>query len=156
MIAPGWTIVWASVIGAVSAVLGMWVNHATARSARRDALMENRRRDAVDAVADLVYALDAHRAAMWELGTAELEDRPASLIITLTATTQATRVAITKPEVRVLTLLPALAKVAKRAIQLTYDMYQPVGKDALTCLRQAALEARERVVEAAAKAVKGH
>ncbi|MET9016897.1 protein kilB [Streptomyces olivaceoviridis] len=114
--------------------------------ARTEAM--SRRQAAVDAVADLVAAVSAHRAAMWHRESLRLtgEDwREAR------AASQTTRAAISAPAVRVAVLVPALRAVADAAAQASYALRGAETAGDLDAARAASMAADEQLIAEAGR-----
>ena len=113
------------------------------RTALAGAEAASRRQAAVDAVAELVAAVAAHRAAMWSRESLRLagedwaEARTAS---------QATRAAISAPAVRVAVLATALRTAADTAVQASYALRGAQTRESLDAAREASVNADEQLV----------
>jgi hypothetical protein len=114
-----------------------------ARSAAADSEAVARRAAGVDAVAELVAAVSAHRAAMWARESLRLAGEDWS---TARAASQATRAAISAPAVRVAVLVPALRTVADAAARASYALRGAATADDLDAARAASLAADEQLV----------
>jgi hypothetical protein len=126
-----------------------WWHARTVRVERRDRRDAQRREELLTAVADLVAALDAHRAAMWVRETTRLSGDPADVPATVDRAHQ-TRAAVSAPLVRVRILAPGLATAASSATQATYAMHDAPTTNFLDRQRQASLDAIARLETAAA------
>ncbi|EGX55133.1 hypothetical protein SZN_34477 [Streptomyces zinciresistens K42] len=119
-----------------------------ARTERVAVRSEDRRRERLTAVTDLVSALAAHRRAMRvreDLRLAGDQDGYAAA----RAESHATRAAITAPLMLVTVLAPDLADAASGAASATYALRGAADAAALTALRRAAIAATDRLVTAA-------
>lgn len=141
--------VWASVITLVATLSGGlltgMVQARVARAARRD----TRQADAITAVASLVAALADHRRAMWVVEDLRLSGADTQTVAEARATSHTTRSAVTAPLVAVRILVPALAQPAQHATRATFAMHAAPDSATLAALRSSALEASDRLVEAA-------
>ncbi|WP_261994310.1 protein kilB [Streptomyces sp. t39] len=107
-----------------------------------------RRQHAVDAVATLVSAIAAHRAAMWHRESLRLDGDDWT---DARAASQATRAAISAPAVQVAVLLPALRPAADAAAEAVYALRGAATLTALADARAASLTADERLVAEAGR-----
>ncbi|NYI05567.1 protein kilB [Allostreptomyces psammosilenae] len=137
---------WDSIIAVAGTLAGTATAGAitarTAKQGRRD----QKTSDAMRAVADLVAAIDAHRAAMYSAGDAKLSGGDSA---SARRDAHSTRGAISAPLTQVRILAPALGDPAKRAVQATYDMRNPRNRADLDQRRAAAKAAVEALVDAA-------
>ncbi|MEW2298136.1 protein kilB [Streptomyces sp. NPDC006743] len=113
------------------------------RTALRDSETAARRRDAVDAVAALVAAVAAHRAAMWHRETLRLTGEDWTEARRHSHTTRA---AISAPAVRLAVLAPALRLAAEAAARACYALRDADSTDTLTTAREASLAADEHLI----------
>ncbi len=116
------------------------------RAALTTAETVSRRQAAVDAVADLVAAIAAHRAAMWHRETLRLAGQDWT---DARATSQTTRAAISAPAVRLAVLAPSLRTTADAAAHASYALRGAPTTDDLDAARTASLAADERLITAA-------
>ncbi|MEU6664275.1 protein kilB [Streptomyces sp. NPDC046821] len=138
-------------IGTIIAILGTLAGAALsallqgrqARTALTGAEAVARRQAAVDAVADLVAAVAAHRAAMWHRESLRLEGEDWS---EARAASQTTRAAISAPAVRVAVLAPALRTAADAAARASYALRDAETTEDLAAARAASLAAQEQLV----------
>ncbi|OYP09992.1 hypothetical protein CFC35_42000 [Streptomyces sp. FBKL.4005] len=108
----------------------------------------SRRRDAVDAIAELVAAVAAHRAAMWHRETLRLQGADWTQA---RAASQSTRAAISAPAVRVAVLTPALRAAADAAVRASYALRGAETSEALSVAREASLAADEHLITEAGR-----
>ncbi|MEU8683017.1 protein kilB [Streptomyces sp. NPDC048611] len=141
---------WQSVIAILGTLAGAsvtaWFQQRGQRAERAAATLAAHRRDALDAVTDLVTALADHRTTMWLREDARLAGADWT---TLRADSHTTRAAITAPAVRVAILLPALADTAQAATAATYAMRNATDHAALAAAREDAVTAADRLIDAA-------
>lgn len=141
---------WQSVIAILGTLAGAsmtaWFQQRGQRAERAAAEAATHRRDALDAVTDLVTALADHRRAMWLREDARLAGTDWTELRTASHTTRA---AITAPTVRVTILLPALATTAQNAATATYAMRGATDHATLTAAREDAVAAADRLIDAA-------
>lgn len=119
-----------------------------AQTALRGSEAMARRRDAVEAVAALVAALDAHRSAMWHREARRLDGQDWS---EARAASHGTRAAISAPAVRVAVLVPALRPVADAAARASYALRGAETHEDLAAARTASLTATEQLVAEAGR-----
>jgi len=147
-----------AILSTLVAVLGTLAGTALA------ALMRNRadkaardsehRRAVVAAVADLVAALADHRRTMWVLEDTRLSGASNDICTQARADSHATRSAVSSPQVRVLVLAPELASVADAAVRATYALHDAPDTATLSHLRQASVDACDRLMHHAAEALR--
>ncbi|MFE7780371.1 protein kilB [Streptomyces nigrescens] len=141
---------WQSVIAILGTLAGAsmtaWFQQRSQRAERAAATATTHRRDALDAVTDLVTALADHRKAMWLREEARLAG--ADWADARTAS-HATRAAITAPTVRVTILLPTLATTAQTAATATYTLRNATDHTALAAAREDAITATDQLTHAA-------
>ncbi|MEU2380361.1 protein kilB [Streptomyces misionensis] len=143
-------------IGTVIAILGTLAGATLSaifqgrqqRTALEGTEAADRRRDAVDAVAALVSAIAAHRAAMWHRETLRLDGADWD---EARATSQATRAAISAPAVRAAVLVPALRDAATAAARASYALRGAESHEALNAAREASVAADEHLVAEAGR-----
>lgn len=137
-----------AVLGTLSGSLLTGVLSArTARLGREAAQRDADRTVVVTALADLVAALNAHRAAMWLREDLRLRGEHEAYE-QARERSHATRAAVSAPLAKVCVLAPWLAGVARGAAQATYDLRNADAKD-LSDLRTDALTASDRLIRAA-------
>ncbi|MFF8996194.1 protein kilB [Streptomyces sp. NPDC014983] len=107
-----------------------------------------RRQAAVDAVAEMVAAVAAHRAAMWHRESLRLKGEDWS---EARAASQATRAAISAPAVRVQVLVPDLRTAVDTATRATYALRGTETTEALEAARTASLEADAQLISEAGR-----
>lgn len=105
-----------------------------------------RRQAAVDALADLVAAIAAHRAAMWHRETLRLAGEDWT---DARAASRTTRAAISAPAVRVAVLVPALREAVDAATRASYALRGAETPEALETARAASLDAEQGLIRAA-------
>lgn len=103
--------------------------------------------EALTALANLVKALDRHRAQMW---LAENERLAGRETVELVDATHETRAGVSEPLTRVRSLLGSLADIAAAAAQTTNEMFDSPDLDELKARRLAALNAVDQLVTTAA------
>ncbi|WP_330479953.1 protein kilB (plasmid) [Streptomyces platensis] len=143
---------WQSIIAILGTLAGAstsaWFQQRGQRAERAAAATATHRRDALDAVTDLVTALADHRKAMWLREDARLAGVDWA---GLRADSHATRAAITAPAVRVTVLLPALAGAAQAAAAATYAMRNATDHAELDAAREGAVTATDALTHAAGR-----
>ncbi|MFF4756362.1 protein kilB [Streptomyces sp. NPDC002514] len=107
-----------------------------------------RRQAAVDAVADLVAAVSAHRSAMWHRESLRLAGQDWTEARTAS---HASRAAITAPAVRLAVLLPALRPAADAAAHASYALRGADTTTVLDAAREASLAADQHLVAEAGR-----
>lgn len=118
------------------------------RMDRAETRAEDRRRERLTAVTDLVSALAAHRRAMWvreDLRLAGDQDG----YIAARAESHTTRAAITAPLTLVSVLAPDMAQAAADAAAATYALRGAPDAEALAALRRGAITASDRLIASA-------
>jgi hypothetical protein len=148
-------VVWPSVIAVAGTLAGAGlaavVQARAGRVQRRETRRDSRRSEVLVAVSGLVSALAEHRLAMWVVGELRLSGAVGEVVAQARAAAHVTRSAVTAPLVTVRVVAPVLAVLADRAVQAVYGMRHPTGLVELEARRQDALEASDRLVEAAAE-----
>lgn len=142
----------ATVITSMIAVLGTlggvaftgWTADRRERSMRR----ESRRIDAIRAVAELVAALSAYRRAAWVYECARLRGEGTG---ELRSVRHAARGALDVPLTTLRVLVPGLARIAQEAVSAINAQRGVETASTLDALRQAARDASDRLVAAAAE-----
>lgn len=131
-----------------------YIQSRAARAQRVDAHRRAQQDGAVDAVAELVAAIDAHRAKMWTMENQRHENaqdgEPAPARPEAVDATIATRAAISTPLTRVCLLLPTLAPLARAAVKATYELHNSTSAAKLKTLRDAAIAAAAEFTDTAA------
>jgi hypothetical protein len=146
------------VITAIIAVLGTLagslltgtLQHYSQRAALRAAAENTRKREILDAIADLVTALADHRRAMWVREDLRLKGADWS---EARAESHRTRSALTAPLLRVQLLLPEVAAEARAAASATYALRgaSESGETGLASRRDHAIHATDELVTAAGR-----
>jgi hypothetical protein len=143
---------WQSLIAVVGTLAGVLLTslaqQRTARTERSAAERTARRRDALDAVAQLAAALADHRRAMW---VREEQRLAGGDWTTAREASHETRAAITAPAVRVAVLVPELAPAVKAAETATYALRGAADHQTLAAARQDAVAAAETLVHDAGR-----
>ncbi|MET8703642.1 protein kilB [Kitasatospora sp. NPDC004723] len=129
------------------ALLAGLMQERAARAQRAEARREERHRDRVRAITDLVVALTDHRGAMWVREERRIEG--AEDYVAARTASHSTRAAITAPLATLAVLAPRLAETANAAAGAVYAMRGAADLDALGEARTAAVEAIERLLRAA-------
>ncbi|MEU7435652.1 protein kilB [Streptomyces sioyaensis] len=141
---------WQSIIAILGTLAGAsvsaWFQQRGQRAERTAATAAAHRRDALDAVTDLVTALADHRRTMWLREDARLTGADWA---GLRADSHTTRAAITAPAVRVTVLLPDLAATVQAAAAATYAMRNATDHAALNTAREDAITATDALTHAA-------
>jgi hypothetical protein len=154
------TAVWSSLIAVIGTLSGGLlaglVQARLASAARREMRGDTRRADALAAVTALVSAVADHRRARWMREELRLTDASEHPLAEARTACRTTRSAITAPLVTVRILLPALIPAAEHAVQATYAMRDCGDHATLTQLRAEALDASDRLVEAASAFFAAH
>ncbi|MER6146206.1 protein kilB [Streptomyces sparsogenes] len=145
---------WSSIIAVVGTLLGSAVAYVLQQRAgrieRAEARTEARRRDRLAAVTALVAALADHRRAMWVREDLRMTGDAPEAYAAARADSHATRAAITAPLTTVAILAPELAGAAEDAARAVYALRGASDPEVLSARRQAAIEAADRLVAAAA------
>jgi hypothetical protein len=139
-----------AVVGTLSGgLLAGVVQGRVARAGRRETRCEVRRSEVLAAVTGLVSALADHRRAMWVLEDLRLAGADEQVVGQARATSHVTRSAVTAPLTTVSILAADLAPVATQAAQAAFALHAAPDPSTLADLRAAALQASDRLVEAA-------
>ncbi|MFF2548347.1 protein kilB [Kitasatospora sp. NPDC058063] len=140
-----------AVLGTLLGTLGAgYMQQRAARAERVETRRESREQARVQALRDLVTALDAHRRAMWLREKIRLADPDAADRFDAARTaSHLTRAAITGPLVTLSVLAPALAGLASHAAQASYAMRNAADPDVLAAARDGAVAAVASLVAAA-------
>ncbi|MFD4535607.1 protein kilB [Kitasatospora sp. NPDC058397] len=147
-----------AVLGTLLGTLGAgYMQQRAARAERAEARRESREQARVQALRDLVTALDAHRRAMWlrekiRLADPDAADRNgarAARYDEARTASHLTRAAITGPLVTLSVLAPALAGLANDAAEASYAMRNAPDPDVLAAARNSAVAAVMSLVAAA-------
>jgi hypothetical protein len=138
-----------SLVTVGGALLGVLAGGFTqARLSHRD----TRRQQALNAIAALVAALDAHRAAMWRREeirlTAGSPEDVAQEYEAARAASHVTRGALTMPLVTIRLLMPDLATRADAAAKSTYALRDATTMEGLQIQRGNSMAAREFLLAA--------
>jgi len=146
--------VWAAVVAVVGTLAGGLVTGLvqgwSARLARAAHRGDARREAVLAAVTALAAAVADHRRAMWlreQVRLTGADDAAAR------AASHGTRSAVTAPLTTVRLLAPALADQAERAVAATFALRGALDADTLAALREAAIVAADRLIEAAARCI---
>jgi hypothetical protein len=146
---------WSNVIAVLGTLAGCLltggVQARVARIERREIRWEAHRTAALDAVTALVEALANHRTAMFVLEDRRLSGADADAVEEARQASHVTRTAVTNPLTRLCIVTPGLAKPARQAAKAAYAMRQSADADVLEARRRDAVEASDRLVEAAAE-----
>lgn len=146
---------WASVIAVAGTLLGGLLAGAvqawTARVARRETRVADRRAEALTAVTALLAAVADHRSRSWVKEDLRLSGADEQAVVEARDAGHLTRSAITAPLTTVSILTPALADAAEAAVQATYAMRNAADHDALEQLRAASVAAEKQLRQAASR-----
>lgn len=146
---------WTSVIAVLGTLAGGLLTGGLqariSRGARREDRETARREAQLAAVTALVGALADHRRAMWVREDERLSGATGDRLAEARAASHATRAAITAPQTTVEILAPELADVAKAAARAAYALRNAPSRTELDELREAAMNASDRLVAAAAE-----
>ncbi|MFH8870294.1 protein kilB [Streptomyces griseus] len=147
---------WGSVIAVVGTLLGSvtayMLQQRTARTDRADVRRHEERRDRIAAVTALTVALADHRRSMWVREDLRLSGASDADYQAARAASHNTRSALTGPLTTLAILAPDLAGVAREAAGATYALRNTENRELLDFYRQAAIEAADELVRAAATA----
>ncbi|MEI5035735.1 protein kilB [Streptomyces sp. S1A(2023)] len=147
---------WGSVIAVVGTLLGSvtayMLQQRTARTDRADVRRHEERRDRIAAVTALTVALADHRRSMWVREDLRLSGAPDADYQAARAASHTTRSALTAPLTTLAILAPDLAGVAQDAAGATYALRNTENRELLDFYREAAIEAADDLVRAAATA----
>ncbi|MDX3487593.1 protein kilB [Streptomyces sp. ID05-18] len=147
---------WGSVIAVLGTLLGSvtayMLQQRTARTDRADVRRHEERRDRIAAVTALTVALADHRRSMWVREDLRLSGGSDADYQAARAASHNTRSALTAPLTTLAILAPDLAEVAQEAAGATYALRNTENRELLDFYREAAIEAADNLVRAAATA----
>ncbi|MEU3702548.1 protein kilB [Streptomyces anulatus] len=147
---------WGSVIAVLGTLLGSvtayMLQQRTARTDRADVRRHEERRDRIAAVTALTVALADHRRSMWVREDLRLSGASDADYQAARAASHNTRSALTAPLTTLAILAPDLAGVAQEAAGATYALRNTENRELLDFYREAAIEAADDLVRAAATA----
>ncbi|MFJ9529029.1 protein kilB [Streptomyces cyaneofuscatus] len=147
---------WGGVIAVLGTLLGSVTAYVlqqrTARTDRADVRRHEERRDRIAAVMALVAALADHRRAMWVREDLRLSGATEADYQAARAASHNTHSALTAPLTTLAILAPELAGVAQGAADATYALRNSENRELLDFYREAAIEAADNLVRAAATA----
>ncbi|MFF9637362.1 protein kilB [Streptomyces bacillaris] len=147
---------WGSVIAVLGTLLGSVTAYVlqqrTARKDRAEVRGYEERRDRIAAVTALTVALADHRRAMWVREDLRLSGASDADYQAARAASHNTRSALTAPLTTLAILAPDLAGVAQDAAGATYALRNTENRGLLDFYREAAIEAADDLVRAAATA----
>ncbi|MFI0936555.1 protein kilB [Streptomyces sp. NPDC021019] len=147
---------WGSVIAVLGTLLGSvtayMLQQRTARTDRADVRRHEARRDRIAAVTALTVALADHRRSMWVREDLRLSGASDADYQAARAASHNTRSALTAPLTTLAILAPDLAGVAQDAAGATYALRNTENRELLDFYREAAIEAADDLVRAAATA----
>ncbi|MFY0510238.1 protein kilB [Streptomyces anulatus] len=147
---------WGSVIAVLGTLLGSvtayMLQQRTARKDRAEVRGYEERRDRIAAVTALTVALADHRRSMWVREDLRLSGASDADYQAARAASHNTRSALTAPLTTLAILAPHLAAVAQDAAGATYALRNTENRELLDFYRQAAIEAADELVRAAATA----
>ncbi|MFJ2098187.1 protein kilB [Streptomyces anulatus] len=147
---------WLSVIAVLGTLLGSvttyMLQQCTARKDRAEARGYEERRDRIAAVTALTVALADHRLSMWVREDLRLSGASDADYQAARAASHNTRSALTAPLTTLAILAPELAGVAQDAAGATYALRNTENRELLDFYREAAIEAADDLVRAAATA----
>ncbi|MDF9807015.1 protein kilB [Streptomyces anulatus] len=147
---------WGSVIAVLGTLLGSvtayMLQQRTARRDRAEVRGYEQRRDRIAAVTALTVALADHRRSMWVREDLRLSGASDADYQAARAASHNTRSALTAPLTTLAILAPELAGVAQEAAGATYALRNTENRELLDSYRQAAIEAADDLVRAAATA----
>ncbi|MFD8714582.1 protein kilB [Streptomyces anulatus] len=147
---------WGSVIAVLGTLFGSvtayMLQQRTARTDRADFRRHEERRDRIAAVTALTVALTDHRRAMWVREDLRLSGASDADYQAARTASHNTRSALTAPLTTLAILAPELAGVAQEAAGATYALRNTENRELLDFYRQAAIEAADELVRAAATA----
>ncbi len=147
---------WGSVIAVLGTLLGSvtayMLQQRTARKDRAEVRGYEERRDRIAAVTTLTVALADHRRSMWVREDLRLSGASDADYQAARAASHNTRSALTAPLTTLAILAPDLAGVAQDAAGATYALRNTENRELLDFYREAAIEAADDLVRAAATA----
>ncbi|MEU5288778.1 protein kilB [Streptomyces sp. NPDC020755] len=147
---------WLSVIAVLGTLLGSvttyMLQQRTARKDRAEVRGYEERRDQIAAVTALTVALADHRLSMWVREDLRLSGASDADYQAARAASHNTRSALTAPLTTLAILAPDLARVAQGAAGATYALRNTENRELLDFYREAAIEAADDLVRAAATA----
>ncbi|MFH9747757.1 protein kilB [Streptomyces anulatus] len=147
---------WGSVIAVLGTLLGSvtayGLQQRTARKDRAEVRGYEERRDRIAAVTALTVALADHRRSMWVREDLRLSGASDADYQAARAASHNTRSALTAPLTTLAILAPELAGVAQDAAGATYALRNTENRELLDSYREAAIEAADDLVRAAATA----
>jgi hypothetical protein len=152
--------VWSNVVTAAATLGGVAITaYSNARNVRAQHRAKIQRESvdaALDAAAELISAVDAHRAAMWKLEDLRITGAETVRVDDAQAVSHGTRAAITRPQVRLFVLVPDLTDAVNAAVQATFAMRDSTDLAELETRRTAAHQARGRLITACQAAFAAH
>ncbi|MCX4520523.1 protein kilB [Streptomyces anulatus] len=147
---------WGSVIAVLGTLLGSvtayMLQQRTARKDRAEVRGYEERRDRIAAVTALTVALADHRRSMWVREDLRLSGASDADYRAARTASHNTRSALTAPLTTLAILAPDLAAVAQGAAGATYALRSSENRELLDFYREAAIEAADDLVRAAATA----
>ncbi|RPK78874.1 hypothetical protein EES45_16560 [Streptomyces sp. ADI97-07] len=145
---------WASVIAVLGTLLGSTtaylLQQRTVRADRAEARRYEERRDRIAAVTALTVALADHRRSMWVREDLRMSGAADADYQSARTASHGTRSALTAPLTVLTILAPGLAGLAKEAADATYNLRGVASRELLDTRRRDAIEAADRLVQAAA------
>jgi hypothetical protein len=148
---------WPSIIAVIGTLAGALTTNVMqarfSRADRREDRADARREAQLAAITQLVTALADHRLAMWVREDLRLNGADSEHVAKARTASYATRSAITAPLTAVAILVPSLTEVARAAAEATYALRGADSHADLDASRRGAMEASDRLVTAAGKAV---
>ncbi|MFD9486977.1 protein kilB [Streptomyces sp. NPDC059991] len=141
---------WGSVIAVVGTLLGSVTAFLLQQISTRTTTL---RRDRLVAVTALTVALADHRRAMWVREELRLTGAGPAAYEAARSESHTTRSAITAPLTTLAMLAPDLSASAQRAAEAVYALRAAADLQTLTARRATAIEASDRLVRVAAKAI---
>lgn len=140
------------VAGTLAATLSVTaLQHRAARTEHAERIEQDRRRELVHAVTNLVTALADHRRAMWARERLRLTGADEAVYGEARSESHRIRADITAPLVTLSILATALATAAGEAARATYALRAAADHDVLDRARTEAARASEHLVAAAAQ-----
>ncbi|WP_413787879.1 protein kilB [Streptomyces anulatus] len=136
-----------TLLGSVTAYM---LQQRTARRDRAEVRGYEERRDRIAAVTALTVALADHRRSMWVREDLRLSGASDADYQAARAASHNTRSALTAPLTTLAILAPDLAGVAQDAAGATYALRNTENRELLDFYREAAIEAADDLVRAAA------
>ncbi|MFI5987390.1 protein kilB [Streptomyces sp. NPDC051555] len=128
-------------------LMAWWGQTRQARVQRQQAIVNR----GLAALADLAAALADHRRAMWLREDLRLSGAPAEQVAAARSASHVTRSAVTAPQVSVAVLMPGLRDRADAAVRAAYALRGAPSLPEVNQLRDAAVDAVDAMVGAAAR-----